>query len=1045
VSQIKHHATGIEYWRSLEQLADTPEVREAVSKEFAGYDSDTILASSRRGFLKLMAASMALAGVTLTGCRRWPKEQLAPYSSNPRDRIPGVPEQYATSWELSGVASGLLVTSYDGRPIKIEGNPTHPSSVVVKDKYGSADAFAQASILELYDPERSRTVVDRTGPHDRRTTWDDFVSVAGKHFAGLKGNGGGFAILSEPTSGPSVADLRKRLLAAFPQAKWYEYEPLSRDAELEGSRLAFEKKALRPVLHLDQADVIVSLDADLLGVHPAHTRYAADWAAKRRSADNDKPSMSRVFIAESGFSITGSVADMRIGTSPDRIYAIARALAAKLKVAGISGEEKLKDAEVRFVEQAAADLAKAGAAGVVAVGPVAYPAAHALAHAINESIGAAGKAVTYVEDPAGDRPTHMQAIADLSAALSAGTVTTVLILGGNPAFDAPADVNFPAVLAKAPQSIHLSLYDNETSKACKWHVPRAHYLESWGDARSWDGTTGIVQPLIEPMYGGKSIIEVIAAVAGDEKSAGYDIVRRTWAGPLGVSETTEEFEKPFRKVVEAGVLPGSESKAVDAKVKLADLPAADAPASGLTLRFDVDSHVYDGRFANNGWLQETPNPLSKLLWDNAALLSKKDADAISVESDDLVKIDTPDGRSITLAAYVLPGQPAGVVTIPLGYGRGDAAGHIGANLGFNAYTVRTSKAPWAVAGTKVSKAGGTYELIGTQDHHVIDSNARSAIEVRVGEKYESGKIIREASLAEFTENPAAVVGARKVKLQLFENPTHYTDLHAWGMSIDMSACIGCNACALACQSENNIPVVGKEECFKHREMNWIRIDRYFKGDAEDPNPEVVFQPMMCQHCENAPCEQVCPVAATMHDSEGLNVMVYNRCIGTRYCSNNCPYKVRRFNYFDFHAQDPRFGLSWLKKPWPLMPDLQQREQVDKIKSMVFNPEVTVRMRGVMEKCTYCVQRIHTTVIGKRNGGSDIADGDILTACQQACPTQAIVFGNLNDKTSQVSKLHNSQRAYSVLDEELNTKPRTRYLAKLRNPVEGSEAPQEKKA
>ncbi|MDB5290199.1 MAG: molybdenum binding protein [Phycisphaerales bacterium] len=1045
MSPIKHHATGIEYWRSLEQLADTPEVREALGKEFAGYDSDTILSSTRRGFLKLMAASMALAGVTLTGCRRWPKEQLAPYSSNPRDRMPGVPEQYATAWELSGVASGLLVTSYDGRPIKIEGNPTHPSSVVVKDKYGSADAFAQASILELYDPERSRTVVDRTGAHDRRTTWDDFVAATGKHFAGLKGSGSGFAILSEPTSSPSVADLRKRLVAAFPQARWYEYEALSRDAELEGSRLAFEKKALRPVLHLDQADVVVCLDADLLGGHPAHTRYAADWAAKRRSADSDKPEMSRVFVAESGFTITGSVADMRIGTSPDRIYAIARALAAKLKVAGVTDDAKLNATESRFVEQAAADLANAGPAGVVAVGPAASAAAHALAHAINEIIGAAGKTVTYIEDSAGDRLTHMQAIAELSAALSAGAVTTLLILGGNPVYDAPADVNFPAALAKTPLSIHLSLYDNETSKACKWHVPRAHYLESWGDARSWDGAAGIVQPLIEPLYGGKSVIEVLAAVNGDEKSAGYDIVRRTWSGQLGVSETSADFDKPFRKVVEAGVLAGTESKPVNAKVKLADLPAIEAvPATNFTLRFDVDSHVYDGRFANNGWLQETPDPLSKLLWDNAALFSKTDADKLGVEPDDLVKIDTPDGRSLTLAAYVLPGQPVGVVTIPLGYGRGDDAGHIGANLGFNAYTIRTSKAPWAVPGVKITKTGGTYALIGTQDHHAIDANARGAIEARVGEKYESGKIIREASLVEYKENPAAVVGGRKVKLQLFENPTHYRDVHAWGMSIDMSACIGCNACAVACQSENNIPVVGKEECFKHREMNWIRIDRYFKGDAEDPNPEVVFQPMMCQHCENAPCEQVCPVAATMHDSEGLNVMVYNRCIGTRYCSNNCPYKVRRFNYFDFHAQDPRFGLAWLKKPWPNMPDLQQREQVDKIKAMVFNPEVTVRMRGVMEKCTYCVQRIHTTVIGKRNNGSDVADGDILTACQQACPTQAIVFGNLNDKESQVSKLHESPRAYSVLDEELNTKPRTRYLAKLRNPVEESNH-EEKKA
>ena len=1023
---------------------------ELLDNEFPGYDADTISTSSRRGFMKLMGAAMALAGIGLTGCRRWPEEKLAPYSSNPRGVVPGVPQRYATAMELNGVASALLVTTYDGRPIKIEGSPDHPASRTMQGEkgYGSADAFAQASVLEMYDPERSRYVVDRTrGSEQSRwehTTWESYFAAANPLFADLKNKqGAGLAVLCEATSSPIVQLQREALLKNYPQARWYEYEPLSRDNEREGAKLAFGKP-LRTILKLDKAQVVVALDADLLQTHPNHTRYANDWSQRRRSADADK-TMNRVHVAESGFSLTGAVADGRLGVAPARIYVLARAIAAKLGVSGVPGDDQLSEIEKSFVDAVVADLTAAKGNAVVAVGPSAPPAAHAVVNAINVALGAVGTTVVYVDDQSGDRPTHLQAIAELTAALRNKTVTTLLMLGGNPAYDAPSELAFADALAKTPMSIHLSLYDNETSRLAKWHLPRAHYLESWGDSRSWDGTISIQQPLILPLFGGKSIVELLALINGDSVTTGDGLIRRRMNEVTGDTNAAVEWNQNYRATLERGFETDSEFKAAaDASVKLPSLPPPEPAGDGstFTLRFDADSHVYDGRFANNGWLQETPDPLSKIVWDNALVIGIKDARALGVDNGDLVNLTLPGfDKPMSVPVLLLPGQPQGVVSLSLGYGRGDAAGPIGEGLGFNAYAIRTSSNPWTAPGVKLERAGGSYLIVTSSEHHLYDNFglAQRAQEYRVGEKNKTGKIIREATLAEYKEKPQDLGGVRrKVALQLFAPPVenNFRDQHAWGMSIDLTACIGCNACAVACQAENNIPVVGKAQAYRHREMNWIRIDTYFKGDPEDPTPEVVFQPMTCQQCENAPCEQVCPVAATVHDSEGLNTMVYNRCIGTRYCSNNCPYKVRRFNYFDFHAQDPRFGNEWLKKPWLNMPDAQQRDPalVDPIKRMVFNPEVTVRMRGVMEKCTYCVQRIHTTVIAKRAAGGDVADGDIITACQQACPTQAIVFGNLNDPESAVSKLQRNARAYDVLHEELNTKPRTRYLAKLRNPV-----------
>ncbi|MFI5379161.1 MAG: TAT-variant-translocated molybdopterin oxidoreductase [Tepidisphaerales bacterium] len=1033
MSQIKHHSSGIEYWRSLEQLADSPEVRDLLAREFPGYDPDSIAATSRRRFLKIMGASMALAGVTLSGCRRAPREYLAPYTSNPRDRVPGEPEYYATIFEMGGVGAPLLVTSFDGRPIKVEGNPDHPFSFVGEvgggRKIGAADTFAQASVLELYDPERSRTVKHEGKP----AKWDDFVAFAKSHFGAMKGRGDGLAILSEAASGPSVADMRARLSKAMPGAKWYEYEAVSNDNEAEGHRLAFGAP-LRSTLNLDKAANVVLFDADVLGTHPAHIRYAADWAARRRTADNkDDRQMNRVYIAESTFSVTGTVADVRLPADPDRIHALARAVATKLGVAGISGKEELSGPEAKFVEAAAAELKHDG---VAAAGPAASAQVHALVAAINAKIGAVGKTVAYYDDPSFDRRSHMAAIAALAKQIDAGTVTTLVILGGNPAYDTPADLGFGRLLGRVGTTIQLSLYENELSKISTWHLPRAHYLESWGDARAYDGTASVTQPLIEPLYGGKSSVETLAVIVGDELADGHAIVQRAWAGMLPKGDAQTEF----KRVLESGLLKGTEYKTVSPQIKSVEFAPA-AAGSGFYLRFEPDSRVHDGRFANNGWLQETPDPLSKLCWDNALMVSKVDADKLGVATGDTVSAKAGAG-SLQVAVYVMPGQPVGVVGLSLGYGR-TAAGHVGSGLGFDAYGLRTSRAAYVARGVQVSKAAGTYLLAMTQNHHIIDPVGAEIRDARIGPKGGNGPVIREASLEEYKANPRFADMSEGVALQLFDQKK-YTGPHAWGMTVDMATCIGCNACAVACQAENNIPIVGKEQVNRHREMNWIRIDRYFKGAADDPTVEVVFQPLMCVHCENAPCEQVCPVGATMHDSEGLNTMVYNRCIGTRYCSNNCPYKVRRFNYFDFHSKDPRGGQE---PPWLDLPDTEQAARVDKIKRMVFNPDVTVRMRGVMEKCTYCVQRIHGAEIKARaqamqeketSKDVQVPDGMIVTACQQACPTQAIVFGNLNDPQSLVSRIQRENtRAYSLL-EELNVRPRTKHLAKLRNPGEKEE-------
>lgn len=1049
MSQNTTPTSGRTYWQSLDHLAETPDVQKLLANEFQNYSPSEIASMPRRRFLKLMGASLALSGLTLTGCRRWPKEHLAPYTFTTADRVPGVPEFYATTMELGGVAKPVLAKAYDGRPIKIEGNPSHPASATWNGKHGSADQFAQASILEMYDPDRSRFVIDRSqNDSPRQSSYDEFFKTFGGYLASNCPGGAGFVILSEASESPSVADMKARLLAKMPQAKWFEYEALSNDNEVFGVKQATGKSG-RSVLKLENAEAIVSLDSDFLGLHLAQTRYANDFARGRKSADLHGR-MSRLYVAESTFSLTGSNADERLPVKPSKIESLAAALAAALGVSGITAPA-LEENEREFVAAAAKDLKAAGGKAVVTVGASASQATHVLAYLMNASLGAINSTVTYVQLPDRAAP-HAATLTALGQEIRAGAVKALWIVGGNPAFDAPADADFAAALKSLAVSAHLSYYMNETSLACKWHTPRAHYLECWGDARAWDGTFATAQPLIEPLFGGKSTIEVIAKLIGDEAD-GQAIVRRAHGA---------NNDAAWKQTIQAGVVANSAYPAIVGGAGA--MPQLGSPVSGkFEVRFTGSYSIYDGRFGNLGWLLELPDPLTKLTWDNAALIAKKDADELGVTNGSMLTI-TVGGRKLDVPAYILPGQPRGVITLPLGFGRPNA-GSVGGleaagvkPCGFNTYALRGSDSFHAAA-AEVAKAAGTYKLISTVDHHLmIDEVGFQGREVRVGKKHESGRIIREATVTAYVgsgkkSDVFAYPGSHGAasRLQIFANPNptntppvdpgapdRFNAPHAWGMAIDMSACIGCGACAVACQAENNIPVVGKEMVEINREMNWLRIDRYFKGDRDDDNPQVVYQPMACVQCENAPCEQVCPVAATVHDTEGLNTMVYNRCIGTRYCSNNCPYKVRRFNYYDYHASGSRTGRYRL--PYLNWPDQQQRTDIDELLWMQFNPEVTVRMRGVMEKCNYCTQRIASAKITARNewkqGKRDsdlVRDGDIVTACQEACPTEAIIFGNLNDKGSQVRAWQENNRAYAVLD-DLNTRPRTKYLAKLRNPV-----------
>jgi molybdopterin-containing oxidoreductase family iron-sulfur binding subunit len=968
-------ARGRRFWQSLEELADTEEFRGFVQREFPQHASEWFDPVGRRNFLKLMGASLALAGAT--ACTRQPDELLVPYVRQPENLVPGRPLFFATAMPLAGSAIGLLAESHEGRPTKIEGNPDHPASL------GATDAFAQASVQQLYDPDRA-TAITYLG---EIRPWGSFVTAIQNAIGTEQAlQGAGLRFLSEPVASPTLASQVQEILAAFPQAKWHTYDAVNREQVYAGASLAFGS-AVETSYRFDQARVAVVLDDDVFGGGPGALRYARDFANGRR-VRKASAEMNRLYVAEPSPTPTGALADHRLPVRASRIEAIARAIAAGVGAQGAGGSTG--DAALdKWVAAVVKDLQAARGAGIVLAGASQPAPVHAVVHAINQALGNAGTTVVYTDPVQVETGSQTASLGELVAAMNAGQVRVLLVLGGNPVYNAPADLDFAGALKKVVLRIRLGLYDDETSASCHWQVPETHYLEQWSDVRTFDGTVSIVQPLVQPLYHGRSVHEVLALFTKRPERTPYETVRDFWrAQPQAAGQ---DFEKFWRKSVHDGLVAGTAlpSKAVSVSLGQSHSSGQSQPAGGLEIRFAADPTVHDGRFANIGWLQELPKPISKLTWDNAAIVAPSTAARLGLANEDVVEITYRD-RKVNAPVWVQPGHAPDSVTVHLGYGR-TRAGRAAEGAGFNAYALRTSDAPWFGAGAALRKTGDTYRLAVTQGHHTMEGRA----------------IVRSGTIEDFRHDPAF---ARHLVHDPPKTLTMYPDYkyegYSWGMAIDQSVCSGCSACVVACVAENNIPVIGKDQVLRGRELAWLRIDRYFEGDPD--NPSIHHQPMLCQHCENAPCEVVCPVAATTHSPEGLNEMTYNRCVGTRYCSHNCPYKVRRFNF-----------LLYSDYTTPSV-------------KLVKNPDVSVRSRGVMEKCTFCVQRINRARQDAKVQDRTIRDGEVKTACQAACPTDAIVFGNINDPQSRVSQLKAEAHNYAVLG-DLNTRPRTTYLAAIKNP------------
>jgi MoCo/4Fe-4S cofactor protein with predicted Tat translocation signal len=1096
---------GKEYWRNLEELADSDEFQELVNREYPHAAEEWDDRVNRRSFIKLMGASFALAG--LSACAYQPTETIVPFVRQPEGYTPGKPAFYATAMSLGGGATGLLVRSNEGRPTKIEGNELHPASL------GASDAYSQASILQLYDPDRSQTLNFR----GEIRTWSAFLGATSQALDNQRPKqGAGLRFLTETVTSPTLAAQIADILREFPQARWYQYEPVGRGNSGTGAFQAFGQP-VNVIYNFTRADRILGLDADFLACGPASLRNARDFASRRRvNGEGGAARMSRFYAVESTPTNTGASADHRWPLRPSEIEGFARAVAARLGVQMAGTAQAPASIPANVIDAIARDLQQAGSAALVVPGDEQPAIIHALAHAMNQRLGSIGNTVNFTDPlefrPPGQENTALDSIGELRTLvqeMNAGQVDMLVMVGGNPVYNAPADLQFRTSMEKVGLRVHLSLYEDETSALCHWHIPESHYLESWGDARAFDGTVSIIQPLIAPLYRGtRSPIEFLAAFTQQPERTGYEIVRAFWQGKIGAggtalarttaqgtgqraasaqqpptanqtttpaaqntgqggasnnqnttaratgnqptgnqsansqsannqagapsaantsqtagasaqggaaqgnstgspSATAGDFEQQWRKALHDGVIQNTAfpTRTIALAGNWDNVPVQPvADPNALEVVFRADPSVYDGRFANNGWLQELPKPITKITWDNAAMVSPATARRLGLENElgwkggewhaTLVNL-TFQGRTVTAPVWVLPGQPDNTVTVHLGYGRW-RAGRSGTGtedkpVGFNAYAIRSSNALWSGGGLQLAKAGGTYQIATTQLHHLMENR----------------DLVRAGSVEDYKKNPSFAPEEKHEPprdLTMYPNYDYSKD-YAWGMAIDVSTCIGCNACVVACQSENNIPVVGKEQVLRSREMHWLRVDSYYKGD--EANPHTFFQPVPCMHCENAPCEPVCPVAATVHSAEGLNDMVYNRCVGTRYCSNNCPYKVRRFNfllYQDFET--PTYKL-------------------------MRNPEVTVRSRGVMEKCTYCVQRIQYAKIESEKEDRPVRDGEIVTACQAACPSNAIVFGNINDPNSRVAKLKAEERNYGLLS-DLNTRPRTTYLAAIRN-------------
>lgn len=990
---------GKRYWRSLEQVADTQEFQNWLEDEFPHRRS--LLEIDRRTMLKVMGASIALAG--LAGCRGpfLDQDKAVPYVRQPEEVVPGKPLFYASAMPLCGYGVGVLVEQHEGRPTKVDGNPDHPES------RGSSSAIMQASILSMYDPDRLQNVQQGSDI----STWEEFEKVLKQALADQKATGGaGIRILTETVSSPLYASAVQGFLKVYPAATWHSWDPVGQDGARVGSKSAYGK-VVNTTYDLTQAKVIVSLDSDFLVSGPGSLRYARDFAEGRR-LEKTGGSMNRLYQFESFPTTTGTNADHRWAMKASEVGGIAAALASALGVG--SGSATKFDGAI--LAKVVSDLQANAGASIVIPGANQPAAVHHLCHAINEKLGNNGKTVLHGPRIDFGPEDHLASMKGLTEAIKAQKVDLLLILGGNPVYNAPADLDFANVLASAKLKVHHASHFDETSAKCDWSLPLTHYLEEWGDVNGYDGTVSLIQPIIAPLFESKSHVELLSRAMGDARSS-HDILKSTYAGKLA--------GKAWGIALNAGLVANLQPANVPISVT-GSAPSLPTAVSGLEVILREDSNVFDGRYANNGWLQELPRPLSKVAWDNAIHISPKMAQSLGVQSEDKVVLEL-NGQKVEGGAWVMPGHPDDVVTVLLGFGR-TMGGTIALNAGFNAYPMRKSDGLNWAAGGKLTKGSGTFALSSVQIHHEMEGR----------------DLVRSGTLAEWATDPTLTPENKHHLPDVSMYPDNVFDYDGpqWGMTIDLNTCIGCNACVTACQAENNIPVVGKEQVKRGRELHWIRLDRYYVGGLDQPE-ETVHQPVMCVHCEKAPCEPVCPVGATVHSHEGLNQMVYNRCVGTRYCSNNCPYKVRRFNYLNYADNQNQFMVTEFDTPSPGIPLTDKKVTIPgKVTSeknhgrsmlkMVQNPDVTIRGRGIMEKCTYCVQRINDTRIEAKKQGRDIKDGEVVTACEQACPTKAIVFGNVADKESRVSKMRNDKRSYLLL-EELNTRPRTSYLGRVRNP------------
>ncbi len=1035
---------GVEYWRSIEEHADTPEFRKFISEEYPHEIEEWDNSLSRRNFVKVMGASLALAG--LSGCVIQPPEQIVPYVTPQEGMLPGKANFYATAMSLGGVATGLLAKSYEGRPIKLDGNPDHPGS------RGATDVRAQAALLGMYDPDRSQEITFRGTPK----TWEAFMSAARSAIEENRVDGGaGIRFLTETVTSPTLIDQFRRVQAELPNSKWIQYEPVNQDNAMAGARMAFGSP-VQTIYRFERAERVLSLDSDIFSGF--NVAYMKDYAAARAFSD-EKKNINRLYAIETTISLTGAKADHRIAVKPSQMVEVAKAVA---QAVGVAGAASTYTENAAWIAAMAADLVEHRGRSIVVAGDNQPPIMHALVHAINSALGNAGQTVVYADPMSpGSERLQIEQLRELVGDIDSGRVKMLVILGANPVYNTPADLRLsPERMGKVGLRIHLGMHVDETAEHCHWHISEKHFLEGWSDARAYDGTVSIVQPLIAPLYNGKNIHEMVQLFLRENfEKRDLEIVREYWQGqniggaaaavpaaakpgpdvvstpiaangaqpaasPVAVAATpsaARNFEDNWRKAVHDGLIANTAvpTRTMAATTGFLTQPVTRPAASGgLEVAILPDPCVYDGRFANNGWLQELPNPLNKVTWDNVALVSPATAARLGINNGNDARefaggaqgtsfINTKGGNQFSdlvtlkyqgtdipqpVPMWITPGQPDDVVTIYMGYGR-TRAGRIGTGIGYNVFDVRRSDAMDFGFG-EIAGIGETTTIASTQIHFNMEGR----------------DLLRVWDIGDFDHHAKTEHQHDEYPKSMYPYEEHqavYDRHYRWGMTIDLNSCVGCNACVLACQSENNIPVVGKEQINRSREMHWLRIDTYYSGgDINNPDGPH-FQPVLCMQCEQAPCEVVCPVHATVHSAEGLNDMVYNRCVGTRYCSNNCPYKVRRFNFLLYQ--------DWTTEQYKLMR----------------NPEVTIRSRGVMEKCTYCTQRISAARIEAEKDDRQIRDGEVVTACQAVCPTNAITFGDLNDPNSAVSRSKKDHRDYKLLN-ELNTQPRTTYLASLKN-------------